>query len=306
MYDEEHASMIIKIVRFVYKFLLEFLFFFFSYIVGIVAVLSFGSFETLGLSLSMIGGFVIVSFIRNYLWRTLIRTKQIQKLKLIIVELTIYFLLMQLYLVLVIPLSSVVPIKTLASIGLIKILDVRTCDIYSRLEITKSIFGDYVDYKKIKVIEGGLSRNLWLLEKKGYIDSGYARIATTLGNTIYIYNSLDCPTEDTLFHEMTHVWQTQIAKSRLFGIKTVFGWIRYGYIQITNPDILYDYGGISGLRQARADKKDFFSFGIEQQAMIVEDLYRVRSGYSTSSFNTVFIEEYRDLLTYYVEEGISF
>jgi hypothetical protein len=122
----------------------------------------------------------------------------------------------------------------------------------------------------------------------------------TFGNTIYFTDISPCPLSYLYFHEMTHIWQMNHQRKLLFGFSTIPSWIRYVYKQFTDSDVLYDYGGVAGLRRARQEGKLFSDFGTEQQAMIVEDRYSANAGYTISPDGEAFTEEYKELLEYYV------
>jgi len=151
----------------------------------------------------------------------------------------------------------------------------------------KEVFGDKIDYSKVKIITG---KDMTLWGK--ILTSGGA--ALTWGNTIYFpnknpdgskcdgeggtcydFNSLQG--KEWLTHEMTHVYQYQ---------KSGWGYVpKSVWEQITKGKDAYNYD-----KDLSADK-DFSKYGIEQQAVMVEDyfLYANRSDYD--SHNKPFTQE---------------
>jgi hypothetical protein len=67
---------------------------------------------------------------------------------------------------------------------------------------------------------------------------------------------------DILIHELVHVFQYERLGS-VYGVESL-------YAQRTDG---YNYGGVEGLRQARAEGRHFCAFNREQQASIVQDYY---------------------------------
>jgi len=289
-----------KFLTAVYKIIAEGVFFIFSYLIGILLVLSFGFLESIGLCIELISGFLITLLFREYIWRRKIRKKQNSTRKRLMWEFIIFFILLQSFLIFTFPLSSVIPQKILENVGLIYPIENTNCAIREELQ-RRTLWDDRIDYKKVRIVAGGLMRILWTLEQKGFIGRGYARVAETFGSTIYLYDLKECPSSNVYFHEMTHIWQIQHARSRIFGVTTIPSWIRYYYLQITNSNVLYDYGGEAGLYRAKEEGRRFIDFGLEQQAMIVEDWYW-KSVDSMSDQGEIFTEEYKELLDYYVDD----
>ena len=95
--------------------------------------------------------------------------------------------------------------------------------------------------------------------------------AQVIGNAVYMRDGY-CPTLDIMIHEVAHVWQTQQGIwLGAFG-STYFKWMIDGLSCRSCP---YDYGFVSGLTQALAENRKLTSFGIEQQAEIVTDYFRL-------------------------------
>jgi hypothetical protein len=125
-----------------------------------------------------------------------------------------------------------------------------------------SVFGDSINFELVRIDSAGLS--VWIAKKlKGYSEG---RPFTTL----HTINGLGGLGDDTLIHELTHVWQYQ-------QVGAVYA---FQALHAQNTPEGYDYGGAEGLREARDAGKGFASFNREQQAQIVEDYYRIRTGRS--------------------------
>ena len=92
-----------------YLFAAELIFFAFSYVAGIFIVLIFGLFDPIWLSLEIIGGFIVISLFRNYIWRRLIFKKHYQRRKQVLIEFIIFFVLLQVFLSVTVPVSSLIP-----------------------------------------------------------------------------------------------------------------------------------------------------------------------------------------------------
>jgi len=133
------------------------------------------------------------------------------------------------------------------------------CDIIGRFNETTLLFKNSdVDFTDVRVLYGG---------SPGYFETANAMV---LDKTIYL--ALDyCPSVYTLVHEAVHIWQFQkddIWFSRAASV--FFEWI---LLQSRCRDCPYDYGGFSGLQNANASGHTIKDFGVEMQAMIVENYY---------------------------------
>jgi hypothetical protein len=130
----------------------------------------------------------------------------------------------------------------------------------------KEVFGDKIDYSKVKIITG---KDMTLWGK--ILTSGGA--AVTWGNTIYFpnnskgdteYNFNDFQGKEWLTHEMTHVYQYQ---------KSGWGYVpKSVWEQITKGENAYTYD------KDLSAEKDFPKYNIEQQAVMVEDYFRYLNG----------------------------
>ena len=288
----------------IYLLAAELIFFVFSYVAGIFIVLTLGFFDPIGLSLEIIGGFIVISLFRNYIWRRLILKKHHQRWRQVIIKFIIFFVLLQVFLSVTGPISSLIPKTILSRAGLVYFLKEKTyCGVNQEIEKVKSLWGNRIDYKKINLVQGGLMSNLNLLKEKGIFKEAKLRGAMAIGNTIYFTDISGCPTSYVYFHEMTHIWQFQKEHDYLFGLNPIPFWIKSFYLQVKDPEILYDYGGKDGLRRARDENKHFLDFGIEQQATIVEDWYLVKEGYIW--FDREEYKEYKELLEYFVSDMLT-
>lgn len=122
------------------------------------------------------------------------------------------------------------------------------------IKLAKSVFGDAINYKKVRLTDGH-----WpVVQKKNF--------AWAMCNTLYMYKyyepdfSKAGPHRRGLFiHEMAHVWQWQ-NKS----LKPVIGTIKQKLKQKFNyrayPFVL-------------DEKKDLMSYGVEQQAAMIQEYY---------------------------------
>lgn len=130
------------------------------------------------------------------------------------------------------------------------------------IKAAKEIYGDKIDYKKVRVITGD-DMTLW----GKILTSGGA--AVTWGNTIYFPNNEDksvydfSKKPDWFVHEMGHVYQYQKD-----------GWsyaLKSAWDQITKGERAYQYELVPD--------KPFNEYGIEQQATILQDYFRFLKGY---------------------------
>lgn len=120
-------------------------------------------------------------------------------------------------------------------------------------QLAVSVFGKKKWLEKVRICP----RERWIGKRKGYW--------FVLGHTIHGWGALS---EPLLLHELTHVWQMQ----------------RYGAsymaraLAAQHHHMGYNYGGGQALRRAREAGWTLFDFNLEQQADIVADYYRLRSG----------------------------
>jgi len=127
------------------------------------------------------------------------------------------------------------------------------------VDLGRSVFGSKINYSTPKVVNGPwIAQGLFTaVTPNGNI---YARGDGTAAGGIYRKDysiDPDVGIRGVFVHEMTHVWQYQ-----------------NGFHVVTGAafDRNYDYD------HSKLGTKDFKTYGIEQEAHIVEDLYLVRSG----------------------------
>ncbi|MFH1170638.1 MAG: hypothetical protein V1704_03715 [Candidatus Vogelbacteria bacterium] len=276
---------------------MELLFFVFSWItIFLIGSSLETNNELVAWNVSILVGFFIISIIRNFFWRYLVLKKCIQSWKKVAVEFFVQVFLFQIFLIFVIPSSSFIPMKILERMNLVN-LESAICNTDQQIEKTKSLWGNQIDYTKVRVIYGGLYNSLWFLEEREIISPrGWNMAAMVSGNTIYLTDNPNCLPDYLIFHEMTHIYQNQTQKinENNFGSRILEN-LHYYYFLITDTQILYDYGGEAGLLSARQNNKLFSDFSREQQADIVGDWYLAQISSSKK-----FTKEYRDLLKYYV------
>ena len=135
----------------------------------------------------------------------------------------------------------------------------------SEIDMTRSVFGDDIDYNKVQIYNGAPEvAGIFRLTKTGLA-------AITPNGDIYIVEK-DAQLADLsqasdakrkmLIHEMTHVWQHQHGKN--VEAEAIFLFIKSGF----KYDNCYAYT-IDG-------KLKFQSMNIEQQAHLVEDYFALR------------------------------
>lgn len=270
---------------------------------GIVVVISFGFLGPAGLLLECLAGFALMTLARSA-YRKHVSRKPPVSWKQALIELFVFVLFLQAVLLLLVPMSSVVPEGIMSKAGLVARAEDIPCDLSGKLERARSLWGGQIRYDSVNIVQGGLMRNLWILQQRGWLDDEYARSAATFGTTIYLYDLSECAADATFFHEMTHVWQMQHERAALFGITRVLPYARDLYLQAFDPDVLYDYGGYAGLRRALEEHRKFRDFSLEQQASIVEDWWLGTAGYP-SGYGESIIPAYEELLRHYVADMVQ-
>ncbi len=123
------------------------------------------------------------------------------------------------------------------------------------IELARSVFGDTINLDKVH-----LKSAWWVL--KNYAVSPNGNIYFHSADWIADFSTASLSKQSWLIHELTHVWQLQQ------GINVVRGALidrRYSYVLKTG--------------------KSFFSYGIEQQARMVQDYFvRHQRGQDCQSF----------------------
>lgn len=114
------------------------------------------------------------------------------------------------------------------------------------LELSKSYFGDSINYKIVRV------------HPMARFTANKYTLAYVSFNTINHYHNI---TRDVFIHEMVHVWQHQ----NLGGVYAVKA------LHAQYKGNAYEYGGFEGLYQAMLQGRSLLSFNFEQQAEIIQD-----------------------------------
>ncbi len=119
--------------------------------------------------------------------------------------------------------------------------------------IASSIFGASIDLGLVRVDEYSVLGPSW--SKREY----------TSFHTINGWGNL---TDDTLIHELVHVWQYETSGA-IYMPQAI-------HAQAWGEG--YNYQGVAGLKEAKNAGKDIHSFNREQQGQIVQDFYRIKQG----------------------------
>jgi len=121
-----------------------------------------------------------------------------------------------------------------------------------------SVFGGSINLDLVRVDEGGLIGPSWTHREY------------TAFHTITGWGGIQ---DDTLIHELTHVWQYERAGA-IYIAQALHAQITLGGTGA------YDYNGVPGLQAAKSAGQGILSFNREQQAQIVQDFYRIKTGRS--------------------------
>lgn len=127
----------------------------------------------------------------------------------------------------------------------------------SEILLAKSIFSDSIDYSSVKIYDGKYMP--FQPHASGMTPNGKIYV-----NGIYVkdYGITKDETKAFFIHEMVHVYQYQLKILNLIG-SAIGSSLKTGF----NYTQAYEY---------RLDaNKDLLDYGIEQQAQIIEDYYRV-------------------------------
>jgi hypothetical protein len=117
--------------------------------------------------------------------------------------------------------------------------------------MAQSVFGGSIDYNLVRVDERALIGPSWT--KREYV-------------SFHIINGWGGIDDETLIHEMTHVWQ--YTKMGAIYMPKAIG------AQASKEG--YDYGGLDELKKRQAAGQGLTSFNLEQQAMIVQHYYTAK------------------------------
>lgn len=123
------------------------------------------------------------------------------------------------------------------------------------IERAKPIFAETINYKRIRIDE-------------------HARLGPQQYQFCYVsfhtINSWGEMSDDVLIHELVHVWQYER-----------FGALYIGKALMAQWEEGYDYGGRRRLTKVKNEGGKLVDFNFEQQADIVMDFYRLRTGRAT-------------------------
>jgi len=121
------------------------------------------------------------------------------------------------------------------------------------IDVARSVFGDSIQYARVRIDEGA------------YVGCRHFRF---LYVSFYTINAWGAFNDEFLIHELVHVWQYE----KFGGV-----YIPRAIRAIHSPEG-YNYGGVGVLRQAVKTGKSFLDFNYEQQADIITDYYRLKTG----------------------------
>ena len=129
-------------------------------------------------------------------------------------------------------------------------------------EFARKIFDDLIDYDKVEIIEGG-----FIATPACFVGGA---LAFVVDNKIYFKSNRY--TADMLIHELMHVWQYQTKQ-----LTAISGFKMHAKAKLQSrpDDFLYRYD--------LYDPRPFQKYGIEQQAQILQDAYRVLYGHYKAS-----------------------
>jgi hypothetical protein len=162
----------------------------------------------------------------------------------------------------------------------------------TELQAGRAIYGDAIDWDKVRIVQGGIVAEI--LERNG----GRAFVP---GNFIIAPENFAQAVNgrDVLIHELMHVYQYQRG-GLSYAIESIHG-------QATEGRGFYNYGGPDGLLRALEKGKSFRDFNVEQQAMIIQDYYRLINWLPTTAWGVRFGDPqrrntYRRIYEVYIEQ----
>lgn len=125
------------------------------------------------------------------------------------------------------------------------------------LSLLQSVFGDSIDYSKVKIYSGGI----WSYKS-----------TRTVGNSIYFQEDYEFEKHrdltyirSILIHEFVHIWQYQN-----------FGW-KYAFGSMFDQLISFIFTGkrIGAYQYKLEENKKLTGYGFEQQAQIIQDYWLI-------------------------------
>lgn len=220
--------------------------------------------------------------------------------KKLVVQGIIYFAILELGIAFLLPAVSAIPEFILVKANFIEKSDDDACSKNTIVNVAKDIFEESIDYSKIKIIEGGAPRTLFLVNPN-------IRFMLTHESTIYL--TKECTWDNSLFiHEMTHVLQYQ--RNKFYGLQVAFNSLVDFFMIAVDfdnfiPDAKYNYGGEKGLARAREYNKVFSDFNSEQQAEIVRNYYLAVINDCCDIRGDTLTPEYVRLLRYFYLQALK-
>ncbi len=264
---------------------------FLGLLLTVFLIFSIGLWGTIGWHFAMLLSFSAI--VGSYLLIRRRRMPDIKTVKTLIVELILFIAMLEVPVILLAPTNSALPLGALAAMGIAHDARGGPCDIETKVAEANAFYRGAVDYNHTKIVFGGMPKYFGL------------RSAMTIEDTIYIEEPPSCISLETFVHESTHIWQFQTGYRVFRGVTGPFRLASWLIQQATDPRGLYDYGGPSGLASARAQGKMFVDFGIEQQAMIMQDYFRAVQGNSTDFYGRRFTADYKADLEYFAIQVIG-
>jgi hypothetical protein len=135
----------------------------------------------------------------------------------------------------------------------------------SEIKLAKSVFGNSINYRLVRLDEAAKTVD-WTKQIKGF---NAPRPFTTF-HTINSWGKLE---NETLIHELTHVWQYEHGGAKYIPEA----------LAVNGKSSGYDYKGVSNLRKLKASHKGMSSFNPEQQAKIVEEYFLIKTGQASKA-----------------------
>ena len=103
------------------------------------------------------------------------------------------------------------------------------------------------------------------VDRWALIGSAQKHFAYVSGHTVNGWRRI---ADDVLVHELVHVWQYEQLGA---------AYIPRAWRAQFSPEG-YNYGGLNRIREFLGNNRDFLEFNLEQQAEIVMDYFRIKSG----------------------------
>jgi len=273
------------------------IFLFLSFFISALVIVSMGLSERISMHVGILFGLIIsLLFFRL----TPLFQKSTPDTTKILKESVVFLVLMEFLILAFTPLHSLVPEKALLRLSILQKIDAKPgCDTKTEIIRAANFMKNNIDLGKVKLYYGGEPE---FTSKLGFIFPQTK--AAAYGNFIYVSKSEPCLDSATLVHELAHVWQYQIGMG--FGPKWIPYWISYYWKYFTNINSLYDYGGNDGIKKAMDQGKNLSDFGLEQQANIVEDYYKLMSSDYSAGFSRISRSEDFNVIRAFMEQKINF